>query len=167
MDQSQNYLSEFEEKEKLGTLKTLTILTFIGCGIAFLFSIWGFATADSSYEKMQEAINNGSVDKLPGFVKNMYSPERMEMMRKMGEYKVPILIINLVCTGLCLFGAIQMRKLKADGYWMWLIGEILPFIATAFFVGTAAVTGGFMYISYAIVLVFIILYSMQRKHLRK
>jgi len=167
MDQTNNFLSEFEEKEKTGNLKTLTVLTFIGCGLALFGAVYGFATADSSYDKMQEAINNGSVDKLPGFVKDMYSPERMEMMKKMGENKIPILIINLIATGLCLVGAIQMRRLKADGYWMWLIGEILPYLAMGFFLGAASVTGVFMYISYAIVAVFIILYSMQRKYLKK
>lgn len=143
------------------------MLTFIGCGLAFIGAIWGFATADSGYEKMQEAINNGSVDKLPGFVKGMYTPDRMEMMKKMADNKLPIFIINLICTGLCLFGAIQMRRLKADGYWMWLIGEILPYFSLAFFVGVASVTGPFNYVGYVIVAAFVILYTLQRKHLTK
>lgn len=167
MDQSNNFLNEFEEKEKTGTLKTLTVLTFIGCGLALIGAVWSFATANSGYEKMQEALNNGSIDKLPGFLKGMYTPERMEVMKKMVDNKVPILIINLIATGLCLAGAIQMRKLKADGYWMWLIGEILPYFSLAFFAGIASVTGAFNYIGYAIIALFVILYTMQRKHLRK
>jgi len=167
MEQANNFLSEFDEKEKTGTLKTLTLLTFIGCGLAFFGALYGFATANSSYEKMQEAINNGSIDKLPGFLKDMYSPERMDLVKKMAENKLPLLIINLLATGLCLAGAIQMRKLKKDGYWMWLIGEILPYFGLAFFVGIASITGMFNYIGYAIVGLFIFLYTMQRKNLTK
>lgn len=167
MDQSNNFLSEFEEKEKTSTLKTLTLLTFIGCGLAFIFSILGFTNASSNYERMQEAISKGTIDKLPPFLKNMYTPERVEIAHKMVENRVPILIINLICTGLCLFGAIQMRKFKADGYWMWLIGEILPYLGMAFFLGVASITGMVMYISYIIIGVFILLYTMQRKYLTK
>jgi hypothetical protein len=166
MDNNSTIFNDLEEKEKLKTLRTLTVLTFIGCGLVYIFAIWGFAAADSRYQQMQEAIDNGTVAKLPGFLQSMYTPEKLAQMQKMAENKVPLLIINLICTSLCLFGAIQMRKLKADGYWMWLIGEILPYFGMAFFVGIGSVTGLFNFIGYAIIAVFVILYSMQRKYLK-
>lgn len=166
MDNNSTIFEDLEEKEKLKTLRTLTVLTFIACAIVFIFSIWGFVAADDRYQKMQEAIDNGTVAKLPAFLQKMYTPEKLEQLQKMAENKIPLLIIHLVCTSLCFFGALQMRKLKADGYWMWLIGEILPYFGMAFFVGIDSVTGLFNFIGYAIVAVFIILYSMQRKYLK-
>ena len=60
----------------------------------------------------------------------------------------------------------QMRKLKQQGYYLWLIGEILPVIGSVLFLGAAAFAGGFMvYIIYGILVLFIILYTMQRKYL--
>ena len=165
MEQEKNFLEEFEGKEKTSTLKTLTVLTFIGSGIGLIFGVWGFATGKSNYEKMQQAVADGTVDKMPSFFKSMYSPEKMEVMRKTVENGLPLFIINIISLGLCIFGAIQMRKLKADGYWMWLIGEILPVFAIIFFVGTGNFTGISGFITLAILGLFIILYSLQKKHL--
>ncbi|HWB24621.1 MAG TPA: hypothetical protein VG738_04035 [Chitinophagaceae bacterium] len=167
MDQQNNFLDEFEEKQKLSTLKTLTILTFIGSGLAILSSIWTVATAESSYQKMQDLINSGKVDQLPSFVKDMYSPERMEMMRKSVENKIPIFIIGIIAGALCIFGAMQMRKLKAEGYWIWLIGEILPFLGIVFFLGVGFFSGVFMWITLVITGVFVLLYSLQKKNLTR
>jgi hypothetical protein len=167
MEQSQNYLSEFEEKEKLGTLRTLTILTFIGCGILFILAIVGFAFADKSYTAAQEMVNSGKVNQIPAFFRSSYTPEGIENLRKMAESKVPVFIINVIAIGLCVFGAIQMRKQKADGYWLWLLGELLPFAGYAIFVGFSALTGVSNIFGYAITALFILLYTLQRKNLTK
>jgi len=165
MEEQNSFLSEFEKKEKLGTLKTLTVLTFIGSGLSFLGSIWTFANAQKSYEAMQKLYSDGGIEKLPAFAQKMYTPELLEVTRKSFENRLPLMIIGLIAAGLCLFGAIKMRQLKADGYWIWLIGEILPFLGSLFFVGAAAFSGFFIWIFIAIVLVFIILYTTQRKYL--
>jgi hypothetical protein len=65
---------------------------------------------------------------------------------------------------LCVFGAIQMRQLKKQGYFLYLIGELLPLVAVFLFMGIGALKG-FGAITLVIPLVFIILYTMQRKHL--
>jgi len=167
MEPQSSLLNEFEEKEKLGTLKTLTILTFIGSGVLFLASLWGFVMGKSGYDKMQQAINDGTVDKLPEFFKSQYTPEKMELMKKAVDNGLPIFIISTICYVLCMYGALQMRKQKKEGYWLWLIGELLPFFATAFFVGIEYFVGLGSYFAIAIVLTFIILYSVQRKHLTR
>jgi hypothetical protein len=63
-------------------------------------------------------------------------------------------------------GALQMRKRKMQGYYMWLIGEILPFIGVALFI-SFKVFSGFALIAVMFPVVFIILYTVQRKHLTK
>lgn len=168
MEQQESiFLNEYEEKEKKGSLNVLTILTFIGCGFAYLGGIWQFFTAQTNYEKLNDVISSGKMDQAPGFLKSIYSPEYLEQVHKMAENKLPLLIVALISASLCLFGAIQMRKLKADGYWLWLIGEVLPFAGLGFFVGAGALIGWSAYFYYAIVLVFVILYSVNKKYLTR
>ena len=58
-----------------------------------------------------------------------------------------------------------MRKLQKNGYYMWLIGELLPIVGTLIFIGIGFFTGttGFFLI---FPLLFIILYTTQLKHLK-
>jgi len=167
MEQESIFLNEFEEKEKKGSINVLTILTFIACGLIFIFSFVGFFFSDKSYQAAVDLVSSGKVEQMPSFLQGNYTPEKLEILRLTAVNKVPILIIYLITTGLCLFGAIQMRKLKADGYWIWLIGEVLPYPAVSFFVGSGFLVGWGPYFSYAIIIVFIILYSAQRKYLTK
>ena len=167
MEQQSIFINEFEEKEKKGSINVLTILTFIGCGLLFILSFVGFFFSDKSYQAAEDLVSSGKVEQMPSFLQGNYSPEKLEILRLTAANKVPILIIYLISTGLCLFGAIQMRKLKADGYWIWLIGEILPYPAVAFFVGWGSLVGLGAYFAYAVIGVFIILYSVQKKHLTK
>lgn len=111
-------------------------------------------------EKAQEQLAEA-----PGWAKKMAGPDVMEMMQQALDNKVPLLIIGLVAVGLCIYGALQMRKLKKEGYFMWLSGEILPFISAAIFMPALFKT---IYIWFAIFpVIFIILYTLQRKHLTK
>jgi hypothetical protein len=166
MEQTTNsFLEAFEEKKNLGTLKTLTVLTFIGCGLAFLGAIWGFFNAQKSYETMEKLMNEGGIEKLPAFARNMYTADALEVLRKNYENRVPILIIYLVSTSLCLYGAIKMRQLKAEGFIAWLIGELLPLLGSIIFIGAAGFKGFAFYFGVIIMAVFIALYASQRKHL--
>ena len=86
-------------------------------------------------------------------------------MRKAATNKLPILVVTLIGAILCILGAIDMRKLKMQGYYMWLIGELFPVIATVILLGMASISGWTAYFGYAFLLLFIILYTTQRKYL--
>ncbi|MEO5683851.1 MAG: hypothetical protein ABIQ88_14500 [Chitinophagaceae bacterium] len=146
-------------------LNVLTILTFIGCGLAFLSGCWNFFNAKNGIDKMEEMINSGKLDEMPAFARKMFSPEMLELSRKAYENRLPIFLLTLVSVALCLVGAMQMRKLKAQGYFLYVIGEVLPLIGILLFMGTAALTGMMGGISIGIVALFVILYTMQRKYL--
>ncbi len=165
MEDNKDFLLAFEEKKETGTLKVLTVLTFIGCGVALILSIVGFVFAKIGFEIADKYINQGNPDNLPSSVGDTYTPETLELLRKSYEFRMPIFLIGLLATGLCLFGAIKMRKLKADGYWIWLIGEILPYLVGLFYVGTMAFAKPIALISLLIPITFIALYTFQRKHL--
>lgn len=104
------------------------------------------------------------MENAPAFVKSFAGPQMMEIVEKSIENKVPLLIINLVATALCIFGAVEMRKLKKQGYWLWLFGEVLPIVGTAIFIG-GAFFGSFVSFFLIFPVIFIILYTTQRKNL--
>jgi hypothetical protein len=152
------------EKKKLPeTLNVLTILTYIGCGLGLLFSIYGFFTAQATYEMMLQ--KQGSLDNLPDFAKKMMGPEMLEMYHKMFENRIPILLLSLIGYALCFYGASQMRQRKKMGFSLYVIGEIVPVVGLFIFIGTSAMIGVTLVTSLIIPAVFIILYATQLKHL--
>jgi len=151
-----------EGKPKLPAgLNVLTILTFIGC-VWELYSntknLLGGKKALEEFEKNQDKLAEA-----PAWVKKLAGPEMQEMMVQGYENRVPIFIIALAGTVLCFYGALQMRKLKKDGYFLWLAGEVLPYIGTVIFLPVFFKT---ILVYFVIIpIIFIILYTMQRKHL--
>ncbi|HQW85333.1 MAG TPA: hypothetical protein PK987_12745 [Ferruginibacter sp.] len=148
-------------------LNVLTILTFIGCALQLVGSLWTFFNAKKSYDgidKLTEQMNSGN---MPGWAKRMMGdPETMiAMIRKTYENRIPIVVLSLIAVALCFYGALQMRKLKKQGFLLYTIGEVLPFLTQFLFIGAFAFAGFSMYFGIAIALLFILLYSMQRKHL--
>ena len=162
--EQENFMNPMEENKLPSALNVLTILTFIGSGIGLISSCYNFFAADKQVANMEDALTK--MDKAPEFMKNMINQETLEMTKTMAANKFPILIFGLVGIILCVMGALQMRKLKMQGYYLWLIGEILPVIASVIFIGVGifkGIAGIFLVI---FLLVFIILYTVQRKHLK-
>jgi hypothetical protein len=146
-------------------LNILTILTIIGCCVFFLFTIYGFMNAKKNLDKMEETINSKDFDNLPSFVKGMMTPEALALAQKNYENRVPITLIAVLGIALCFFGAMQMRKLKMQGYYLYLVGEILPLVGSVVFLGMGALSGIPGIITIVFLLLFILLYTLQRKHL--
>jgi hypothetical protein len=59
----------------------------------------------------------------------------------------------------------QMRKLKKQGYTFYVIGQLLPYITTILFIGSKMFTSTMAMVFMGISILFIILYTVQRKHL--
>ena len=114
---------------------------------------------------MDKLINGGDIDKLPSMLRSMYNEDMLEVTRKSYENRLPILIIYLISTALCLYGAIKMRQLKSDGFIAWLIGEVLPYLGSLLFIGSPFFKGFSVWFGIIITLVFIGLYASQRKNL--
>ena len=157
-------LHEFEKAKLPSSLNVLTILTIIGSILGLISSVYSFLTAKKSYETLKETIDSGKLDEAPGWAKGFMSPEMLEMTRKAFENRLPIYLLSLVAYALCMYGAFEMRKLKKQGYTFWLIGEILPIATTLLFLGFAAMKG-FGLLVFLFPIVFIILYTVNRKHL--
>jgi len=161
-----NVLNPFEqEQKKLPTmLNVLTILTFIGSAIQ-LFSIplskFGMKFAKQALEN-PDALEKMSEKEVADLEKSVRVFDLMESNATL------IWIITIASAALCIYGAIQMRKLKKDGFFMYVIGEILPIIALTIILGFSNLfIGGSSYISnLGVPLLMIILYATQLKHLK-
>jgi hypothetical protein len=105
-------------------LNVLTILTFIGCGLAVIGAIYNFFTIETTYTAYKQVSSTVS----SGFGENTLQKSIMDSGAKLIEtqykYRIPIILITLASVGLCAFGALKMRKLELKGLWIYLAGEI-------------------------------------------
>ncbi len=145
-------------------LNVLTILTFIGCGLAYISTIISFFSA-ANYEK-QMADMEDMQDKLgDSELASRMMEGSVEMLQKTYDYRYIILLSGLLFTTLCLVGALQMRKLKKSGYTLYVIGELAPIIVTAALIGFSLTGGIMILLSSIFAVLFVILYTTQRKYL--
>lgn len=164
MEQQQDFFNEMEDNKLPSMLNVLTILTFIGC-LFLLWDVFKLFNIEKELNDMQEAMNKLGEKEMPAMLKS-FTDDAMEMVKLRAANKNAMIILELVSVALCIYGAIQMRARKMTGYYLYLIGEILPIIASAIFIGAIAFKGFFI-IGYFFPLLFIILYTTQRKHLNQ
>lgn len=165
---SKNELSAFEEatgEKKNGTINVLSILTFIGCALQLIMT---FATKWLMSFALKMADN-------PELLEKMSAKEREQMLRGKEafdvymQYQIPLIIISLIGIALCVYGAIQMRKLKKQGFYAYVVGEWAPLIGSTALMGFGLqFNGGVMSIilSLAIPVLFTILYGVQLKRMK-
>lgn len=155
---------EKEEKKLPSLLNVLTILTMIGCAFELIAGTLNIVNGRKNLDKLEELQNSGQLDNAPAFMKNFTGPEAMENARLAFENRIPLFVMMLAGMGLCLYGALQMRKLQKNGYFMWLIGELLPTVGSIILIGIGFVgNAGWMLL---FPLLFIILYTTQLKYLK-
>ncbi len=158
-------LGNIEEKPKLPTgLNVLTILTFIGSGIFGLFTLFTPFILKWSTGLMDKALTSGQELSQKQIADIEKGKAALELAN---QYMIPNMIIGSICIILCILGAIWMRKQKKDGYWIYTAGELVPIIAGFALMGTAQITGiSSIIFGIAIPVLFVVLYTLQRKHLK-
>ena len=153
-----NEPNQVEVPKRPQFITVLCILTFIGSALGIIGAIYGYFSAKAS-ATMFETMGNG------GDSYGMMA-ELQETARKAVENALPNLIIGVVCSLLCLFGAIQMWQLKKMGFYIYTVGEIIPPIA-AFILGAGGMIGGMgAAVGLIIAIVWIILYGINLKHMK-
>lgn len=163
--QTNDLLEPSNEPAKLPTgLNVLTILTLVWCAYELYSTISNYFKGEKALQEIMDAREKMGSE-APSWAKNMVGPDMVAMMEKAVENKLPMMVIGLVAVSLCIYGALEMRKLKKQGYWLWLIGEILPIISAVIFIGGVFFkTFAAFFLIFPVI--FIILYTVQRKHLR-
>ncbi len=145
-------------------LDIITILSVIANILGIFSSVMNYFKAKTNYEELKSALEGGAIDKAPAFVRGFINDDSLKSAELMLENRIPIMITSIIGAVLCLYGAIEMRKLKMQGYTFWLIGEMLPIVSMAIFIGASAFSG-FLLIGYLFPLLFIVLYTIYKKEL--
>jgi hypothetical protein len=153
-------------KPKLPTgLNVLSILTFIGCAVFGLITLLMPMINKFLLGIMDKATTSGrelSTKELADIEKGRAAIELSQ------HNMIPLITIGMIGIVLCFVGALWMRKLKKDGYWMYVAGEIAPLIAGVIIMGTGQYTSIWSVIlGVGIPVLFVILYTVQRKYLVK
>ncbi len=131
MDDILDDIDEGGKKKLPDFLNVLTILTFIGTGLGLLLGLLALFAG-------------GYVTQYVGAVgsANIFT----------------LAIIILISNGLCLFGALEMRKLKKNGFYIYVAGHVAAF--TSLFFG-----GQFNILGMVFVVGFIVMYGVNLKEL--
>lgn len=120
--QNDPFNNAMQEPARPQLLTVVCILTFVMCGIMFIMGIIGIV--NNNPEKMQEKIEQ----------MRSFSPEMADKMEEQmvsmqdSAYQQVAPYLNLLYTLLSLLGAIMMWKLKKTGFYLYLAGELLPYI---------------------------------------
>jgi uncharacterized membrane protein len=157
---------QYEEPKKLPSgLNVLTILTFIGCILFGLLTLLTPMINKFFLKMMDEAAKSGKDISAKDLAEMEKGRAAIELTN---QNMIPLIAIGMAGIILCFVGALWMRKLKKDGYWMYVAGELAPIVAMFFVMGTAQYTSIWSYIfGIGVPVIFVILYTLQRKHLVK
>jgi hypothetical protein len=163
--QSQDPIDWEVDKNKIPkTLNTLSILSFIGCGfgiIGLVVNLFKKTPTETDFLEMQD-----KYDKAPDFVKSIMGAHGVEMARKTTENNFSISLLSIIAIALCLYGILRMRALKKEGFYIYVIGElVVPMLTIGIFVGFGLYGGFVLAMSILIPILFIILYAGQLKRL--
>lgn len=150
-------------------LTVLCILTFVGAGIGFLAGIYSLLTVQSTINQLEQAQNSmGDLGNTFGNDFDNIIKSQIEVTKKFGFISA---LLNSIGSALCLLGAFWMWSLKKNGFYVYVIGQILPLIASfglmggmnlGMFAGIAAVA---MIIGALFPIAFIVMYALNLKHM--
>jgi hypothetical protein len=159
-------LFDGQAKRLPGMLNVLTILTFIGCGLSYLGLIVSiFTNANFEKQKAQMEDLQDQMGETGGLAGDIMKGS-MDVAQKTYDNRHILLVSGLLFTTMCLIGALQMRKLKKSGYPIYVIGELAPIIISGALIGFSSLIGSATLILTSVfAILFVILYTTQRKHL--
>jgi len=153
-------------------LTVLCILTFVSCGLTFVTDVYGLLTAKQQQESLEKSLK--VMDQLQS---NDQMPELFGTMTdgaaKMAEWTTTAHYLSLGNVFICLAGALLMWRLRKMGYFIYIFGQILPFISLVGMysvvqdvplLGLGTIISGVFLGIFAIA--FIIMYGVNVKHMR-
>jgi hypothetical protein len=160
MPDQRDYLQHsFELKPAVPSgINVLSILSFIGSGFQILGAIAAYLIIPFSAKSVPETRGlekSRELKPFSGFLK-----WSADATLKQYEYRLPILIVTILTALICIYGVLQMRKLKKQGFAIYSSAELALPLFTAVVIDFWSSIFGFV-----IAIVFIILFGLQRKHL--
>jgi hypothetical protein len=150
------------------TIKVMTILTFIGCVYSLITAISYInpqLTLEMQLEPLQQMLDKAEETSGNEMMVNIYL-KSMDNVRILFENKYLFAIISLIGVGLCVYGAVEMRKMKKTGFYAYVSGQILPLLASLAITGWNIASGSTFIVSLLFFGIFILIYAFQLKHMR-
>lgn len=160
--QDQLNLEERDMKTLPQMLNVLTILTYIGSAFQLIGALITYFTIGASYKVYENMTENPAVTEDNPFGKIMSAAS--ETVKKQYENRTIIMLIAVACAIACFYGALQMRNRKMMGFNIYVAGELLYPIVNMVLIGFGGF-GAFGAIGLVFPILFVVLYSLQRKYL--
>lgn len=160
MQNQRDYLQHsFEVKPAVPTsINVLSILSFIGSGFQILGAVAAYLIIPFSAKSVPETRGLEKAREMKPF--SGFLRWSADATLKQYEYRMPILIVTIITAIICIYGVLQMRKLKKSGFTVYTVGELALPIFTAAVIDIWSSIFGFV-----IAILFVILFAVQRKHL--
>jgi hypothetical protein len=143
-------------------LSVLCVLAFIGNGLGIIQGLFFWAMS-GFYAKLFSLFDNGKA------VKGNEMKMIENFLNGITWWAISIIVGSLVC----LIGAILMWKLKKSGYFIYILGQIVPILGVLFFflriMKNVGVNGGgmfFVFLSAIFPIAFIVMFGLNQKHLK-
>lgn len=142
-------------------LTVLCILTFIGAGIGILSGVWGLFTLQASIAALE------SSQSLLGELGGELGGALNSQLEALKNYGMIAQILGIIGNILCLLGAFWMWGLKKTGFYTYIVGQVLPLVATFGLLGGAGLGmfAGFAILGAIIPIAFIVMYALNLKHM--
>ncbi|MCW3102528.1 MAG: hypothetical protein JWO09_968 [Bacteroidetes bacterium] len=151
-------------------LQVLCILSYIGCGIMILIGLFGLKNLFMSVDEILADSNMQMLQEM--------QPETYARTVAALQYKNINAITGILLPLLSLTGVLFMWKLRKTGFYLYVLGELLPYLLIAVTTGFSALAnmGGMMesmqsVINVVLVLIvlfdlaFIVMYALNLKHM--
>jgi hypothetical protein len=152
--EEQTVTAAIETKKMPGFLKVLCILSFVGIGIGFISNLYNVFTIQATIDTMKG---------LGSLLGGSDMGSAIDALVKWGQ---TVYIINVVACLICLVGVLMMWKLKKSGFFIYLVGEIIPAIASFALLGGFGALGTMAMVAGLIFpIAFIIMYGLNLKHM--
>lgn len=159
--QDQLNLEEQDMKTLPQMLNVLTILTYVGSALQLIGALFTYFTIAASYKMYENMSDNPAAADNP--MAGLMSAAS-ETMKKQYENRTVIMLIAVVGAIACFYGAMQMRKRKAMGYNIYVAGELIYPVVNMILLGFGGL-GAFGIIGFIFPILFIVLYTLQKKYL--
>ena len=143
-------------------LHVLTILTFIGSALGLIMSLLTPMFMKFGKTMMDKAMTMSSELS----AQQLADLEKSRRMMELTEANMtPLLILGVLGAVGCFLGALWMRKLKKDGFTVYVAAQIIPLVGSLILMGEYYFSDWKNYLGVLIPLIFIFLYARQRKYL--
>lgn len=141
-------------------LNVLTILTFVGSGLAVIGAIYNMSTIEMQRQQIEDlkALYNSSS---MGAFENELVASMEVMLENVYLMQGSALVIALACIG----GALLMRKLKKNGFYLYTIASLASIVIPISVLGFGLM-GSFVLFSSIFTIAFVIMYGVNFKYLR-